>query len=104
MNEKELITYREEELNEAVIGLLNTILKSGDCRNRIYSDFYMDEWVSAEQVIADIKETVLASLAQRYNLNIWRPGYKRNVLTGERVFTEYPYDENEMIIEGGITE
>lgn len=80
--EEELIESREEELDDAAYDFLTVVLgELLDLNSR-----------ETQELLEDIKDTVLPMLYEKHNINIYRPMYIADA-TGTQEFTLYPYPD-----------
>lgn len=83
LEQEDMITEREYELDEAMLTLLDTLL--GDNVMTI-------EGPSIDAICEDLKEHILEYMFKKHHISVRRPMILEDVDTGEDFFVEYPYN------------
>lgn len=83
LDQEDIISEREEELDEAVIYLISTIV--GDDMDKVFKD-------NSDDVCEDVKDHIIEYLYRKHGVSPRRPMILEDEETHEDFFEEYPYD------------
>ena len=86
LDQDDMISERELELDDAIAMLMDTVLDAGD---GFPIEMQVDD---IDAALDDIKEHILEYIARKYDVNIRRPMVLEDVDSGDDFFTEYPYE------------
>ena len=83
LDQEDMISERELELDEAISLLLDTVLEE---------DAVMFFGTETDEVCEDLKDHILEYLYRKHGISVRRPMVLEDTETGEEFFEEYPYD------------
>lgn len=83
LDQEDMISERELELDEAISLLLDTVLEE---------DAVMFFGTETDEICEDLKDHILEYLYRKHGISVRRPMVLEDTETGEEFFEEYPYD------------